>query len=255
MSKIIDSSNYIYGKNPVKEELKIIKSGTLFIQKGMNQSLISDILKKAESKNIEISYVDKEYFKKYFGDKNHQGIVLKINEEFNEQFTEEDFVDELKNSSIQKEIILILDGIKDVGNFGAILRSALLFNVKYIILPKDNSVPVNDVVAKRSSGAVSQLKIVYVTNITRIIEFLKSNGYWIYGADKSGEVISKVNYSSKLAIVLGEEGSGIRPLVKKNCDVIISIPTNDKLDSLNVSVSTGIILYELNSKINIFENK
>jgi 23S rRNA (guanosine2251-2'-O)-methyltransferase len=242
---IEDEARYIYGKNPVREELKIIKAGILYIQKGINPSSVSEIIQAAQSKNIEINYTDKDFFNKNFQEKNHQGIVLKIDAGFNEHFTEADFIEEIEKSVSQEEKIVILDGIKDVGNFGAVLRSALLFDVNYVILPKDNSVPVNDVVVKRSSGAAGLLKIVYVTNITRIIEKLKELGFWVYGADMGGENVSKVRFSSKSAIVLGEEGRGIRPLVKKNCDVIVTIPTNGKIDSLNVSVSAGIIFYEM----------
>jgi 23S rRNA (guanosine2251-2'-O)-methyltransferase len=240
-----ENSKYIYGRNPVKEELKIVKTGVLFIQNGLNQSFIDEIIQGVTSKDIEIQYVEKDYFIKYFGDKNHQGVVLKIDEEQSRQFTEDDLVNELENSNNQNETVLILDGIKDVGNFGAVLRSALLFGVTYIILPKDNSTPVNDVVVKRSSGAVSQLKISYVTNITRIIEKLKSFGFWIYASDMGGTPLLKTDFSEKTAIVMGEEGRGIRPLVKKNCDAVVSIETTDKLDSLNVSVSAGIILHTI----------
>jgi 23S rRNA (guanosine2251-2'-O)-methyltransferase len=247
MSKISDNERYVYGKNPVKEELKIIKTGVLFLQKGLTPAVFNELSDKARSKNIEISVVDRDYFNKYFGDKNHQGIVLKINEEYNKPLSEDGFVEEIKNLDTD-ETVVILDGIKDVGNFGAILRSALLFGINYVVLPKDNSVPVNDIVVKRSSGAASFLKIVYVTNISRILEFLKTNGFWIYAIDKDGENLKKTRFSGKKALVLGEEGKGIRPLVKKNCDFVISIPTNDKLDSLNVSVSAGIVLFSIFDK-------
>ena len=141
---------------------------------------------------------------------------------------------------------MILDGVKDVGNLGAILRTSLLFGVETVILPKNNSAPINDVVVKRSAGAVFHLKIIYVTNIVNIIQELKKAGYWIYAADKQGENLPAVSFNDKSAIVFGSEDKGIRALVKKACDVIVSIPTNDKLDSLNVSVSAGIVLYEAN---------
>ena len=247
MSKIINNeTNYIYGKNPVKEALKIINKGVLFVQNNVTNPSIKELLEEAKTKNIEISFVDKEYFIKYFGDKNHQGIVLKTEEDVNKVLSEEDFIRKIEESTDIKELTVILDGIKDVGNLGAILRSSLLFNVKYVVLPKDNSAPINDVVIKRSSGAVNLLDIVYVTNITRTIEFLKANNYWVYAADKDGEKLSGVKFSDKACIVFGEEGRGIRPLVKRNCDVSITIPTNNKIDSLNLSVSVGIVLYELN---------
>jgi 23S rRNA (guanosine2251-2'-O)-methyltransferase len=156
----------------------------------------------------------------------------------------------LKNQNKTKSTIIILDGINDVGNFGAILRSALMFDVQGIILPKKNSTPINDAVIKSSSGAVFQLDIVYVTNIVRTIQSLKNIGYWFYATDKTGENISKINFNEKSVIIFGSENKGIRQLVKKNCDYTVSIKTNNKIDSLNLSVSTGIILYEI-SKNNL----
>ena len=244
MSKIIDNNkNYIYGKNPVKEKLKIIDKGILFIQNTINLSNINEILEKAKSKNITINYLEKDFFSTNFKDKNHQGIVLEIENNPTEDFNEDDFTNAITENKNEKEVVLILDGIKDVGNLGSILRSALLFGVNFVILPKDNSCPVNDVVVKRSSGATSFIKVVYVTNIVRIISFLKENGFWVYAADKNGTDLKNVDFSEKSAIIMGEEGRGIRRLVKENSDHIITIPTNEKIDSLNVANAASVILY------------
>ncbi len=235
---------YVYGINPVKEYLKTIKSGNIFIKKNNKNIKINDLIQKAKDKNLEITFVDDHTFNKQFDSLKSQGIVLKINEEYSALIDENKFL-ELLNSDNSILNIIILDGIKDPGNLGAVLRSALLFNIDFVIIPKDNSCPINDVVVKRSSGASSFLNITYVTNITRIITELKKRGFWIYAADLDGEIITKINFSEKTAIILGEENKGIRPLVKKNSDFIITIPTNNKIDSLNLSVSAGIILYEL----------
>jgi 23S rRNA (guanosine2251-2'-O)-methyltransferase len=235
-------AKFVYGKNPVKEKLKIIKDGELYLKDGINKSLVFDIINKAKSKNIKITYLNRDNFQKKFGDDN-QGIVLKIYEEFINDFNEKDIIDLLKEKN--DSTIILLDGIKDVGNFGAILRSALLFNADAVILPKDNSTPITEAVIKCSSGAVFQHKIAYVTNLSRFIAKLKDIGYWIYAASKSGESIVNIKFNEKRAIVFGEESKGIRELVRKNCDMTFSIPTNEKLDSLNVSVSAGIILYEI----------
>ena len=234
---------FIYGKNPIKEKLKVIKKGVLNIQKDIDLSQYREIIEKAKSKNIEIVYLDKISFNKFFPNIDNQKIVLKIEEDYTNFFSESDFFNEIKNKDIKN--IIILDGIKDVGNLGAIIRSALLFNVDFIVLPKDNSAPINEVVAKRSAGALAFVKVCYVTNLVRIIEFLKENDFWVYGADKGGKSIKDFNFSHKNVIVFGEEGRGIRRLVKEKCDDIITIETNKKLDSLNLSVSAGIILFEL----------
>jgi len=244
MSKTIDNNKkYIYGKNPVKEKLRNIDKGALFVQNTLNLSNIADILERAKSKNISINYLEKDFFLKNFKDKNHQGIVLEIEDSRPDDYNEEDFFESIKTNINNEEVVLILDGIKDVGNLGSILRSALLFGVNYVILPKDNSSPLNDVAIKRSSGATDFIKVVYVTNLTRTINFLKENGFWIYAADKNGVSCDKVEFSDKSAIVMGEEGRGIRRLVKESADYIVTIPTNQKIDSLNVANAASIILY------------
>lgn len=217
----------------------------MYIKKSTNYSSITDIIKKAQSKNIQITSLDNSNFDNKFKNKNHQGIALKTDEDYTKLLTYDDFIIRLKDQNKTKSIIIILDGINDIGNYGAILRSALLFGADGVILPKNNSTPINDAVVKCSAGAVFQLDIIYATNLIRTIQELKKIGYWIYGAEKSGENITKTKFSDKSVIIFGSEGKGIRPLVKENCDFIISIPTNDKLDSLNLSVSAGIILYEL----------
>ncbi|HOJ64791.1 MAG TPA: 23S rRNA (guanosine(2251)-2'-O)-methyltransferase RlmB [Spirochaetota bacterium] len=237
---------FIYGKNPIKEKLKVVKKGVLNILKDSNLNHYKEIIEKAKSKNIEIVYLDRESFLKFFPDISEK-IVLKIDEDYAKIYSEDEFLNEIENNSNIKNII-ILDGVKDVGNFGAIIRSALLFDIDFIVLPKDNSAPINEVVAKRSAGAISFMNISYVTNIVRVIEFLKKNGFWVYAASKNGKPLKDFNFSEKNVIVFGEEGRGIRRLVKENCDDIITIETNDKLDSLNLSVSAGIILYELRKK-------
>ncbi|MBN2544798.1 MAG: 23S rRNA (guanosine(2251)-2'-O)-methyltransferase RlmB [Spirochaetes bacterium] len=240
----MNEPKYIYGINPVKEYLKTVKSGTLYIKKNIKNIKINELIKKAKDKKLEISYLDDKKFNRQFDVLNNQGIVLKINEEYSNLIDEAKFLNLLDSDSRISNII-ILDGIKDPGNLGAVLRSALLFNVDFVVLPKDNSCPINETVVKRSSGASSYLNITYVTNITRIINALKARGFWIYASDLNGENINKINFREKTVIIMGEENKGIRPLVKKNSDFIITIPTNNKIDSLNLSVSAGIFLYEL----------
>lgn len=240
-----NGSRIICGKNPVKEQLKIIKNGELFIQKGLQKKNIQDILKKAEAKKIKISYLEKDKISRKFNLDNHQGIILKINDSYSCILEEKVFLKELENIGTKRCLITVLDEIKDSGNFGAILRNCLLFGVDYVILPKNNSVSMNEIVIKRSAGAALYLKIIYVTNLNRIIEKLKKLGFWFYAADMDGVPVNKIAFDEeKTAIVLGDEGKGIRQLVKKNCDFVISIPNNNKLDSFNVSVSAGIILYQ-----------
>ncbi len=239
----IKENRYVYGFNPVKEYLKIVKSGKLFVLKNNSNPKLNPLIDRAKNKDIEINFVNPSFFNENFNKKNHQNIVLKIDESFNKHIDEDEFVKSLRNDNIKR--VVILDGIKDVGNLGAVVRSALLFGVDYLVMPKDNSTSITEAVVRTSAGATSFVNIVYVTNLIRVIEKLKDNGFWIYGADMGGENINKIKFSEKVTLVFGEEGRGIRELVKKNCDVIASIPTNEKLDSLNLSVSAGIFLYQL----------
>ena len=141
-------------------------------------------------------------------------------------------------------LVLILDGITDPHNLGAILRSADQFGVDLVLIPERRSVQANETVVKVSSGAAQYVPVSVVTNLTREIKTLKDNGFWIYGADMNGSSSYEEKFASRTAIVMGSEGDGISNLVRKNCDYITSIPMRGHIDSLNVSVATGILLYE-----------
>lgn len=235
--------NITYGINPVREQLKAVSAGSIYFCAGKLSPKLKELETKARAAELSVVFLDRETFQKRFGEWEHQGVVLESNATYSFICSEDDLYNEVKNND-DSDTILLLDGVKDVGNLGAILRSALLFDVKYVILPKNNSASVNEVVIKRSAGAASQLKIVYITNVSRTIEKLKQCGYWVYGADMEGNTLNGKNFAAKTVIVMGGEEKGMRRLVRDNCDEIVSIPTNGKLDSLNVSVSAAIILYE-----------
>ena len=148
----------------------------------------------------------------------------------------------------KRSIIMILDGITDPHNTGAIIRSCDQFGADLVVIPNRRSATESEIIARSSSGAASWVPLMFVPNLTRTLEILKDEGYWIYGADAGGDTVKdfltgKAKVSDKVAIVMGSEGSGMSRIVKENCDKIISIPTCGKLDSLNVSVAAGILLY------------
>lgn len=145
----------------------------------------------------------------------------------------------------QEALVLILDGITDPHNLGAILRSCDQFSVSLVIIPERRSVQANETVTKVSSGAAQYVPMAVVTNLSREIEILKENGFWIYGADMNGQASYGTGFSPRTAIVMGSEGDGISRLVRESCDYIVSIPMSGHIDSLNVSVATGILLYEV----------
>ena len=141
-------------------------------------------------------------------------------------------------------LVLILDSITDVHNLGAILRSADQFSVDLVIVPERRSAQANETVLRVSSGAAQYVPVATVTNLVREIEALQKHGFWVYGADMGGTAIHATRFPARTALVMGSEGDGMSQLVAKRCDHIVSIPTSGHIDSLNVSVAAGILLYE-----------
>src|SRR5689334_9517264 len=148
-------------------------------------------------------------------------------------------------SVVSKEMLVILDGVEDPHNLGAIIRTAHAAGAGAIIIPERRAAGITDVVAKAAAGALEHLPVVRVTNINRALEDLKERGFWIYGLDERGaEDYDRVEYSSPTALVLGGEGKGLHEQVKKHCDVLVRIPMAGKISSLNVSVAAGVVLFE-----------
>ena len=144
----------------------------------------------------------------------------------------------------QPALVLVLDGITDVQNLGAILRSADQFSVDLVVVPERRSAQANETVFRVSSGAAQYVPIATVTNLVREIELLQKHGFWVYGADMAGDAVQATRFPGRTVLVMGSEGEGMSQLVAKRCDHIVSIPTTGHIDSLNVSVAAGILLYE-----------
>lgn len=182
--------------------------------------------------------------------RDHRGIVLVSTAENQKPDNEVDFdlwITEQKKSE-QKSTVLILDSITDPHNIGAILRSCDQFGVSLVIMPSHrsaNDFAENEIIARASAGASAYVPVAVVTNLVRAAGMLKNAGFWIYGADAGGQELQKTDFAAKTAIVMGSEGSGISHLLEQECDAIVSIPTCGKIDSLNVSVAAGVLLYEL----------
>lgn len=224
----------IYGRKPVLDSLDTdIKIYKAYIQK-QNSKLVDTIIKKLEEKNIEISFVDKRFFDKI--DMNHQGVMLEV-----ESFKYAT-MDDVKDANR----LIILDKIEDPHNLGAIIRSAESFGFDGVIIPERRSASVTSTVYKTSAGAINNIKVIRVTNLTRTIKDLKDMGFWIYGlAGEADSDISKAELKGKVTLVIGNEGEGISRLVRENCDMLINIPMLGKVNSLNASVAAGISMYEL----------
>jgi len=213
----------------------------LFISRSEDKRVVR-IKNLAKTSQINLELIDSKKIDRLAGHSKHQGFAAEIS---NLGFlSEKDIIPRLKNLTTSR--VLILDSIQDPRNLGACLRSALAFEFDAVIINKDGSSPINEYVFKTSVGAILNLNIFYVTNLSRSINTLKDIGFWVLGLDGQGEgSIFSEKFSSKTAVVLGSEGSGIRKLVKENCDHLIKIPISMKVESLNISVAAGIIMYEL----------
>lgn len=219
---------YIYGKNVATEYLKEKnKIKKIYLSKNFKDNI--------DTNNIPVKYMEKYEMDKMVNGL-HQGIILEV-----EDYKYAD-IDDIIN--IPNALIVILDHLEDPHNFGAIIRTCEAAGVDGIIIPKDRSVEVNATVIKVSTGTTENMKIAKVTNLVQTIKELKEKNFWIVGTDMQGTDYDKIDYKGNIAIVIGNEGSGMSRLVKENCDFIATIPMIGTTDSLNASVSTGIIVYE-----------
>ena len=192
---------------------------------------------------IRVDYVDKKTLEKLSSNANHQGVLLTA--KLPQERTEEQLKKALKEQQDQA-FYLVLDQVTDPHNLGACLRTALAAGVQGVIVPKDNACRLNATVCKVASGAAELLPVYRVTNLVRTLKYLKTEGVWVSGA--AGEATKDVfeaELTGSVAIVMGAEGKGLRPLTQQQCDQLIKIPMSEKVESLNVSVATGIILYEV----------
>ena len=178
----------------------------------------------------------------------HRGIILEIWGDSGKQKNLVDFDEWLKvNGGSEKSTVVILDRVTDPHNVGAIIRSCDQFGAGLVILPENNaSTDIgSEVISRSSAGASAWVPVSIVTNLVRTVEKLKDSGYWIYGADAGGENLTKIKFPAKTVLVMGSEGSGMSHLLEEKCDSIVSIPTCGKIDSLNVSVAAGVLLYAI----------
>lgn len=233
---------FIYGRNPVKEAYRAGKTiDKLYMLKGEFDPMLAQIYKMAKEARTVMSYVDRNMLDKLAQGGNHQGVVAAVTD-FN-YCTVQDILDKAKEKN-EDPLIVILDGIQDPHNLGAIIRSAECFGAHGIIIPKHRSVTVNDTVVKVSCGATEHILVAKVTNINDTIRDLKSQNIWVYATDFDGETPNNVNLTGNIAFVIGNEGEGIHKLTKELCDGVITIPQFGNVNSLNASVAAGIILYE-----------
>ncbi len=230
--------NLIYGKNPVIEAIRAKKALKVFVVSNFNDQKILNLIKENRLNMVSIS--PNEMDKMCNGV--HQGIAAELKPY--QTVSLEEIIYKAKNK--EKKIIVMLDGIEDPHNLGAILRSADVFEASGIILPKHNSVSLNATVAKTSAGAINYVPVAVVNNLNQAISKLKEEGYWIVSTDGSAEIsYSSLKYDFPVVVVVGSEGRGVSSLVLKNSDYIVKIPQFGHVNSLNASVAAGILLAEV----------
>ena len=241
-------TQFVYGKNVVKQLLKD--------EKKVYQIIISDNFKDNEllsliyEYGIKYSKAAKKKLDQLCDFQNHQGIVAEID---NYRYVQ--LSDITNNPKGKYPLIVMLDGIEDPHNLGAILRSCDAVNVDGVIIGKHRSASLNSTVAKVSTGAIDHVPVCQVTNLSKTLSQLKKQGFWVAGTDMTNaKNYRDYDYDSPLVLVIGSEGFGISDLVKKNCDYFISLPMQGHVTSLNASVACGIVLYEIFSSRKDREN-
>jgi len=236
------STELIYGLLPVLEALRADnrRIDKVLLVDGAREKRLSEVVDLCRSHGISFNWVPRETFAKYLqAGVNHQGVLaLTAASEYVD-------ADEILDKAGETPLILLLDGVEDPRNLGAILRVAECAAVDGVVIPERRAVGLTDTVAKSSAGAIEHVKVAKTGNLNRFIEQVKEQNIWVVGTSMDAEMeYSEWDWTRPSALVLGGEGSGLHRLVAENCDVLVKIPMYGKIDSLNVSVAAGVILFE-----------
>lgn len=237
------SESVVSGRNAVRELLAGERDiDKLYVQSGEREGSIKLLVATAIERKIPVIEVDRSKLDSISGTTRHQGIVA-MAAEHNYSSVEE--ILDYAASRGEKPFIIILDGVEDPHNLGAIIRSAECLGAHGVIIPKRRAVGLTPVVAKAAAGATEYVRVAKVTNIATVIDELKEKGLWIYAADMGGEEYHKTDLTGSVAVVLGSEGFGISRLVKEKCDFTISIKLHGNINSMNVSCAAAVIFSEI----------
>ena len=235
-----------FGRNPVLEALEQGRSiNKIWILKDNHHPRIGEIRRLAKAQGIQLVEVDKSFFNKRYASSNHQGVAASLAEHSYSQW--QDVLAEVRQNG-QTPRFILLDGIEDPHNLGAIIRSAAAFGIHCVIIPDRRAASLTEGTAKSAAGALAHVPVARVGNTVQAIEALKQEGFWIIGTEMNGISLSKATIPSPWVLIIGSEGKGMRPLVRKHCDMTLSIPMIGGVGSLNASVAAGILLYALTEK-------
>ena len=242
LNKEENSKDIIAGRNPVSEALKSGRSiDTLYVAKGELTGSVKVIAALAKEKHIPVKEVDRKKLDFMTNRANHQGIVALAAVK---DYSSVDDIFELARQRDESPFVIVLDGIEDPHNLGAIIRTAECAGAHGVIIPSRRAAGLNFTVGKSSAGALEYVPVARVTNIAAAIDDLKQRGCWVYGADMDGQTYCEAKLDGASALVIGAEGRGLGRLVREKCDVILSLPMLGKINSLNASVAAGVLMYE-----------
>lgn len=233
----------IEGRNAIIEAFRSGKTiDKLYVLDGCHDGPVSTITREAKKHNAIVNYVSKERLDQMSTTGKHQGVIAMAAAY---EYAEVSDILKLAEEKNEPPFIILLDNIEDPHNLGAIIRTANLAGAHGVIIPKRRAVGLTATVARTSAGALNYTPVAKVTNLSATIEELKDKGLWFVCADMGGEVMYKLDLKGPIGLVIGNEGEGVSRLVKEKCDFVASIPMHGNIDSLNASVATGVLAYEI----------
>lgn len=240
----MSETTVIFGLHAVRTLLqqRPERAALLILQKGREDARVNELVQLAEARSVKTEWRDGRELDRLAGDERHQGACLQIR---SVGVLGEGALDDLLDAMTTPPLLLVLDGVQDPHNLGACLRTADAAAVTAVIVPKDRAAGLTATVRKVASGAAEVVPLIQVTNLARTLRWLKEREIWIIGTDDQAEhSLYAAKLTGPLALVLGAEGTGLRRLTRENCDALVSIPMRGVVESLNVSVATGVLLYE-----------
>ena len=237
------ATNRLEGRNSILEAIRAGRTiDKIYIQDGLRDNTISQIISKVKGTGAVISFVKKQRLDEMSETGHHQGVIAQTS---SYEYSDIEDIFALAKERHEPPFIIILDEIEDPHNLGAIIRTANICGAHGVIIPKHRATGLTATVVRASAGAINFTPVVKVTNIAKTIDELKGRGLWFACADMEGDVMYKCNLTGAIGLVIGNEGSGVSRLVKEKCDYIVSIPMKGNIESLNASVATGILAYEI----------
>lgn len=235
----------VYGVNPVLEMLKSSNGliHKVIIARGRSGGALEKILRLAEERRISVEISERSFLDSLCRTKAHQGVLC-LCEEYS--YGSLDHVIKNRHPAFQDNLILILDSITDPQNLGSLIRIACCSGANGVVIQQDRAAGVTSAVMKASAGAARHVPVARVVNLSAALDTLKSEGFWIYGAEvHSGKDFHSLDYRGHVGLVMGSEGKGLRPLIRQKCDFLVSVPLYGQVDSLNVSAAAAVVLYEV----------